>query len=697
AGMLTGAMAKQLSAASAHECLLVDFLSEEEPKRVSEALNHHNCHKKTRLVAQGYNQQEGIDYDETFTPVARLEKIRIFLAFATYMNFIVYQIDVKSEFLNGKLKEKDYVKQPLGFESNEFPNHVCKLDKALYGLKQAPRAWKSTQSACQLLGGKLMCWSAKKQQSVAMSSAKADYVAAARCCANILWMKSQLTDYDIIYEKIGVKRTLKKSYLPPRWRLLMGQIIQCLGRKIGGPDQISNKDATILYCLAMSKKPRAKSRLERKQSSKHTCESQTKASKSKTGQSETKSSSANDKSLSYPSPPIPVVGEMRKEAHKASGGTASLGATSEEGAASSFTSSGFFSSKTAQDFGFPSKSIKQGQITASPAKGEKNTKDAETNLKDEIIDLLGTNVVTQYYNKKLLFDNYCDKKLKRVISVLEGLQDGKKIALYSPDDEEDTRSSHEYLNDLKEEYQARALLSKSKGFFKKGTQRFSSAKATYQTEYHKCGKKGHFTRDCWSKTSVPLYQSPFQSKSLSSPQHKPELRPTKDFEAKYNNVKAKLALLSSSASASKATTVKNKCLIAEACEWDEQEVSSDDNDMVEVKVLMALAEENNDVSKEGARNEQPGPKVVSKDDSTCTIEGYGSIKCNESSILEDNKLKKPITSHLLKAMMLSKPSVDNINIAKNKRYPPDEYLHPYEPSQKYQTNSNDVGSRSELN
>ncbi|GJW63743.1 hypothetical protein Tco_0115627 [Tanacetum coccineum] len=140
----------------------------------------------------------------------------------------------------------------------------------------------------------------------------------------------------------------------------------------------------------------------------------------------------------------------------------------------------------------------------------------------------------------------------------------------TPNDEKDTRSSHEYLNDLEEEYQARALLAKSKRFFKKGTQRFSSAKATDRTECHKCGKKGYFARDFWSKASVPSYQSPFQPKPLSSSQHKPELRPTKDFEAKYNKVKAKLALLSSSALASKAATVKNKGLIAEAYEWDEE-------------------------------------------------------------------------------------------------------------------------------
>ncbi|GJX92828.1 hypothetical protein Tco_0347414 [Tanacetum coccineum] len=173
----------------------------------------------------------------------------------------------------------------------------------------------------------------------------------------------------------------------------------------------------------------------------------------------------------------------------------------------------------------------------------------------------------------------------------------------SPDDEEDTKNSHEYLNDLEEEYQVRTLLAKfSKTFFKKGTQRFSNAKATDQTKFHKCGKKCHFARDCWSKASVSSYQSPFQLKPLSFSQHKLELRPTKDFEAKYNKVKAKLALLSSSASASKAASVQNNGLIAEAYEWDEEEVSSYDNEIVEVKVLMALAEENDAISKEGARN-----------------------------------------------------------------------------------------------
>ena len=192
-GMLTRSMASKLKAASANECLFVDFISEIEPKNVKEALTHPSwvqvmhdeleqfdknkvmtlvkcpegvciigmkwvfknktdengivIKNKARLVAKGFNQQEGIDFEETFAHVARMEAIRIILAYATYMNFKVYQMDVKSAFLNGKLKEDVYVQQPPSFESTEFPNHVCKLDKALYGLKQAPRAWYETLSA----------------------------------------------------------------------------------------------------------------------------------------------------------------------------------------------------------------------------------------------------------------------------------------------------------------------------------------------------------------------------------------------------------------------------------------------------------------------------------------------------------------------------------------------------------------------
>jgi hypothetical protein len=96
---------------------------------------------KARLVAKGYSQVEGLDFGETYAPVARLESICILLAYATYHGFKLYQMDVKSAFLNGPIKEEVYVEQPPGFEDSEYPNHVYKLSKALYGLKQASRAW----------------------------------------------------------------------------------------------------------------------------------------------------------------------------------------------------------------------------------------------------------------------------------------------------------------------------------------------------------------------------------------------------------------------------------------------------------------------------------------------------------------------------------------------------------------------------
>jgi hypothetical protein len=92
-------------------------------------------------VAKGYSQVEGLDFDETYAPVARLESISILLAYATYHGFKLYQMDVKSTFVNGPIKEEVYVEQPPGFEDSEYPNHVYKLSKALYGLEQAPRAW----------------------------------------------------------------------------------------------------------------------------------------------------------------------------------------------------------------------------------------------------------------------------------------------------------------------------------------------------------------------------------------------------------------------------------------------------------------------------------------------------------------------------------------------------------------------------
>ncbi|GJT94910.1 retrovirus-related pol polyprotein from transposon TNT 1-94 [Tanacetum coccineum] len=130
------------------------FISTIEPKNVNEALgdeswivamqeelNQFVANDVWELVAYGYNQQDGIDYDETYAPVARLESIRILLAYACALDFKLFQMDVKSAFLNGFINEEVYVAQPPGFIDFEKPDHVYKLKKALYGLKQAPKAW----------------------------------------------------------------------------------------------------------------------------------------------------------------------------------------------------------------------------------------------------------------------------------------------------------------------------------------------------------------------------------------------------------------------------------------------------------------------------------------------------------------------------------------------------------------------------
>ncbi|GJR73969.1 putative ribonuclease H-like domain-containing protein [Tanacetum coccineum] len=182
-----------------HHCLFACFLSQHEPKKISEALEDESwvdamqeellqfeiqkvwvlvdlpygkkaigtkwvyrnkkdergvvVRNKARLVAQGHRQEEGIDYDEVFAPVARLEAIRIFLAFASFMGFVVYQMDVKSAFLYGKIDEEVYVSQPPGFQDPKYPKKVYKVVKALYGLHQAPRAWYATLSTFLLKNG----------------------------------------------------------------------------------------------------------------------------------------------------------------------------------------------------------------------------------------------------------------------------------------------------------------------------------------------------------------------------------------------------------------------------------------------------------------------------------------------------------------------------------------------------------------
>ncbi|GJU49903.1 retrovirus-related pol polyprotein from transposon TNT 1-94 [Tanacetum coccineum] len=134
-------------------CFFNEFLTHVEPKNYKQALEH-SCwieikldeygevlKNKARLVAKGYRQEARIDFEESFAPVARLEAIRLFIANAAYQNMIIFQMDVKTAFLNGELNEVVYVSQLEGFVDPEHPTHVYWLKKALYGLKQAPRAW----------------------------------------------------------------------------------------------------------------------------------------------------------------------------------------------------------------------------------------------------------------------------------------------------------------------------------------------------------------------------------------------------------------------------------------------------------------------------------------------------------------------------------------------------------------------------
>ncbi|GJY81483.1 retrovirus-related pol polyprotein from transposon TNT 1-94 [Tanacetum coccineum] len=298
-----------------------------------------------RLVAQGFRQEDGINFEESFASVARIEAIRIFVANAAFKNMIIFQMDVKTAFLNGELKEEVYVSQPKGFVDQDNPSHVYKLKKALYGLKQVPRAWydmlssflisqhfskgavdltlftrqagndlllvqiyvddiifastntamcnefaiqmttkfkmsmmgqidsvdtpmvekskldedlqgkpvdatlyhgmigslmyltssrpdliyavclyawipicltayadaehagcqdtrRSTSGCAQFLGDKLVSWSSKKQKCTAISSIKAEYITLSGCCAQVLWMRSQLTHYGFQFNKI---------------------------------------------------------------------------------------------------------------------------------------------------------------------------------------------------------------------------------------------------------------------------------------------------------------------------------------------------------------------------------------------------------------------------------------------------------------------------------------------------------------
>nr|GEY49696.1 hypothetical protein [Tanacetum cinerariifolium] len=196
---------------------------------------------KARLVAKGYAQEEGINFEESFAPIARLESVRIFIAYAAHKSFPIYQIDVKTTFLNGPLKEEVYVAQPDGFVDPDHPKKVYRLRKALYGLKQAPRAkytleilHKHGMYKGQSIGtpmatkpkldadlsgnpvdqtdyrskiGSLMYLTSSRPDIVqanytAKSSAEAEYVALSASCTQVMWMRTQLQDYGFNHNKI---------------------------------------------------------------------------------------------------------------------------------------------------------------------------------------------------------------------------------------------------------------------------------------------------------------------------------------------------------------------------------------------------------------------------------------------------------------------------------------------------------------
>ncbi|GJW91377.1 gag-pol polyprotein [Tanacetum coccineum] len=188
---------------------------------------------KARLIAKGYNQHEGIDFEESFAPVARLEVVQLFVAYAAHKSFPIYQMDVKTTFLNGPMKEEVYVNQLDGFVDPHHPNKVYRLKKALYGLKQAPRACVGTQMATKPLDANLsgtpvdqtkyhsrvralmylraVRWSSKKQDCTSMSSAEAEYVSLSACCAQVLWLRTQLTYYGFHFDKIPMYCDSKAS------------------------------------------------------------------------------------------------------------------------------------------------------------------------------------------------------------------------------------------------------------------------------------------------------------------------------------------------------------------------------------------------------------------------------------------------------------------------------------------------------
>ncbi|GJS90941.1 retrovirus-related pol polyprotein from transposon TNT 1-94 [Tanacetum coccineum] len=199
-------------------------------------------HQFDRLQVWEYVDKpfEGIDFEESFTLVDRLEAVRIFVAYVAHKCFPIYQMDVKTTFLNGPLKEEVYVAQPNGFVDTGHPEKVYRIRKALYGLKQAPRAWYDELSNFLMSkgftkGDKLVSWMSKKQDCTTMSSAEAEYVALSTSCAQVMWKRTQLKDYGFNYNKIPIEYQLADMFTKP----LLEDRFQYLVRRIGRNNDVA--------------------------------------------------------------------------------------------------------------------------------------------------------------------------------------------------------------------------------------------------------------------------------------------------------------------------------------------------------------------------------------------------------------------------------------------------------------------------
>nr|GEU49743.1 retrovirus-related Pol polyprotein from transposon TNT 1-94 [Tanacetum cinerariifolium] len=170
---------------------------------------------KSRLVVRGYRQEEGINFEESFAPVARMEAIRIFLAYAAHKSFLVFQMDVKTAFLHGSLKEDVYnhffkgTINPTLFIRRFYDDILVDSGFELTGFSDADYTgckdtFKSTSGGGQFLGEKLVSWSSKKQDCTAFSTVEAEYVSLSACCAQVLWMWTQLMDYGFHFNKISI-------------------------------------------------------------------------------------------------------------------------------------------------------------------------------------------------------------------------------------------------------------------------------------------------------------------------------------------------------------------------------------------------------------------------------------------------------------------------------------------------------------